>query len=167
MGLVELDRMEPRMMESMEEMGEKMTAVLRAELQSTEVQLSHWVAEREQRLGDMQVCFSQEKSPVLACCPASLQGTLVGGGGSRPCRVVDGLCCGRRLEKQQQGNRQQRILNLRNYTISMFYGTWSDRIHNSTYSLEYVHLDYEYMKQLQCTAVPWCITPLLPAQKRP
>ena len=89
MGLVELDRMEPRMMESMEEMGEKMTAVLRAELQSTEVQLSHWVAEREQRLGDMQVCFSQEKSPVLACCPASLQGPVGGGGGE------SSLSCGR------------------------------------------------------------------------
>lgn len=60
MGLVEVDRMQPRMMESMAEMGENMTAGLRAELHSTEVQLSHWVAEREQRLADLQVSSSQE-----------------------------------------------------------------------------------------------------------
>eukprot|EP00904_Undaria_pinnatifida_P005680 jgi/Undpi1/2241/HiC_scaffold_12.g05627.m1 len=59
MGLVESERMEPRTMESMDEMGEHMLAGLRAELQSAEVQLSHWVAEREQRLGDLQAGFER------------------------------------------------------------------------------------------------------------
>lgn len=62
-GLVEVGRMDPRMMESMAEMGEKMTAGLRAELHSTEVQLSHWLAEREQRLGDLQVCSHRKSFP--------------------------------------------------------------------------------------------------------
>lgn len=38
----------------MANMGEEISAELREELHRTEVQLSHWVAEREQRLGDMQ-----------------------------------------------------------------------------------------------------------------
>ena len=88
-------------MESMEEMGEKMTAGLRAELHSTEVQLSHWLAEREQRLGDLQVCSSQRKFSVLACGPASSLGTLVGGGSPR-WRVVGWLCCGRQPATRQQ-----------------------------------------------------------------
>lgn len=58
MTLVEAERMEPRAMESMEEMGGNMVTGLRAELHSAEVQLSHWVAEREQRLGDLQVCYA-------------------------------------------------------------------------------------------------------------
>lgn len=41
--------------ESVAAMGERMTAELRSELHRTELQLSHWVAEREQRLGDLQV----------------------------------------------------------------------------------------------------------------
>lgn len=70
MGLVESERMEPRTMESMDEMGEHMLAGLRAELQSAEVQLSHWVAEREQRLGDLQVCYAlpKESAPIVLAC---------------------------------------------------------------------------------------------------
>lgn len=41
--------------ESMTEMAERMSKELRAEMHNSEVQLSHWVAEREQRLGDIQV----------------------------------------------------------------------------------------------------------------
>lgn len=36
-------------------MGEKATAGLQAELHRTELQLSNWVAEREQQVGDIQV----------------------------------------------------------------------------------------------------------------
>lgn len=49
--------------ESVTAMGERMTAELRAELHRTELQLSHWVAEREQRLGDLHVC-----SCMPSCC---------------------------------------------------------------------------------------------------
>lgn len=41
--------------DSVTAMGERMTAELRSELHKTELQLAHWVAEREQRLADMQV----------------------------------------------------------------------------------------------------------------
>lgn len=55
MGSVAVEGMETKKMESMVDVGEKMTMELRAELHRTEVQLSHWVAEREQRLSDIQV----------------------------------------------------------------------------------------------------------------
>lgn len=45
--------------ESVTAMGERMTAELRAELHRTELQLSHWVAEREQRLGDLHAEFEE------------------------------------------------------------------------------------------------------------
>lgn len=54
MGLVAVEGMETRT-ESIEALGERLTTELHAELHRTEVQLSHWVAEQEQRLGDMQV----------------------------------------------------------------------------------------------------------------
>lgn len=41
--------------ESVETMGQRLTTELRAELHRTELQLSHWVAEKEQRFGDIQV----------------------------------------------------------------------------------------------------------------
>lgn len=41
--------------ESMTEMAERMSKELRTEMHNAEVQLSHWVAEREQRLADIQV----------------------------------------------------------------------------------------------------------------
>lgn len=55
MGSVVMDRLETRSTESMTEMAERMSKELRAEMHNAEVQLSHWVAEREQRLGDIQV----------------------------------------------------------------------------------------------------------------
>lgn len=55
MGSVMMDRVETRTTESMAEMAERMSKELRAEMHNSEVQLSHWVAEREQRLGDVQV----------------------------------------------------------------------------------------------------------------
>lgn len=55
MGSVVMDRVEARTTESMAEMAERMSKELRAEMHNSEVQLSHWVAEREQRLGDIQV----------------------------------------------------------------------------------------------------------------
>lgn len=44
--------------ESIETMGERLNAELRSELHRTEVQLNHWVAQMEQRLGDIQVIES-------------------------------------------------------------------------------------------------------------
>lgn len=55
MGSVVMDRVDTRTTESMAEMAERMSKELRAEMHNSEVQLSHWVAEREQRLGDIQV----------------------------------------------------------------------------------------------------------------
>lgn len=55
MSSVAMDRVETRTTESMSEMAGRMTKELRAEMHNSEVQLSHWVAEREQRLGDIQV----------------------------------------------------------------------------------------------------------------
>lgn len=57
MGSVAVEVMDTKKMESMLDIGENMTAELRAELHRTEVQLSHWVAEREQGLSDIQVWF--------------------------------------------------------------------------------------------------------------
>lgn len=51
--------------ESVTAMGERMTAELRSELHRTELQLSHWVAEREHRLGDLHVCS-------CSCMPSRL-----------------------------------------------------------------------------------------------
>ncbi|CAN0079212.1 unnamed protein product [Pylaiella littoralis] len=45
--------------ESMTEMAERMSKELRTEMHNAEVQLSHWVAEREQRLADIQSEFEQ------------------------------------------------------------------------------------------------------------
>lgn len=58
MGSVMMDRVDTRTTESMAEMAERMSKELRAEMHNSEVQLSHWVAEREQRLGDVQVSMS-------------------------------------------------------------------------------------------------------------
>lgn len=64
MGSLVTDRVETRMTESMAEMAERMNTELRAEMHNSEVQLSHWVAEREQRLGDIQV----GKEGIPLCC---------------------------------------------------------------------------------------------------
>ena len=55
MGSADIVRVEDRKRPSMISMGGKATAELRAELHRAELELSNWVAEREQRLGDLQV----------------------------------------------------------------------------------------------------------------
>lgn len=70
--------MELRSTESMGEMGEKMGAELRAELHSTEVQLSHWVAEREHRLGDIQASTLREDLAEYCLCGVAIDGACVG-----------------------------------------------------------------------------------------
>eukprot|EP00752_Nemacystus_decipiens_P007822 g6987.t1 len=59
MASVVMDRVETRTTESMAEMAERMSKELRVEMHNSEIQLSHWVAEREQRLGDIQSEFAQ------------------------------------------------------------------------------------------------------------
>ncbi|CAM9604139.1 unnamed protein product [Ascophyllum nodosum] len=54
MGSADIVRVEDRKRPSMMSMGGKATAELRAELHRAELELSNWVAEREQRLGDLQ-----------------------------------------------------------------------------------------------------------------
>lgn len=67
MGSVVMDHAETGTMESMAEMADRMSKELRAEMHSAEVQLNNWVAEREQRLADIQVSQAS---------PCSLEGGL-------------------------------------------------------------------------------------------
>lgn len=62
MASVGVEGVDVRKMESMAEMGEKATAEVRAELHRSEVYLSNWVAEREQRLGDLQASGGMDGS---------------------------------------------------------------------------------------------------------
>lgn len=64
MGSVVMDRVEARTTQSMAGMAERMSKELRVEMHNSEVQLTHWVAEREQRLGDIQV----GTGGIALCC---------------------------------------------------------------------------------------------------
>ncbi|CAN0531403.1 unnamed protein product [Ectocarpus sp. 12 AP-2014] len=59
MGLVVMGHAETRTMESMAEMADRMSKELRSEMHNAEGQLNNWVAEREQRLADMQSDYAQ------------------------------------------------------------------------------------------------------------
>ncbi|CAB1115635.1 unnamed protein product [Ectocarpus sp. CCAP 1310/34] len=59
MGSVMMDHAETRTMESMAEMADRMSKELRSEMHNAEVQLNNWVAEREQRLAEIQSDYAQ------------------------------------------------------------------------------------------------------------
>lgn len=72
MASVVMDRTELKTTESMSEMAERMSKELREEMHEADLHLTNWVAEREQRLADIQVkqrkhAITQCRSTVAAC----------------------------------------------------------------------------------------------------